>query len=426
MFKKIITKKVAHQAQRLIEKRHPKIIAVTGSVGKTSTRDAIQTVLSKQFRVMASKGNYNTELAVPLTILGLQLPKKVRNPFAWIAIYLKAKQIVMQPYNYDVVVVELGSDHPGDIAAYASYIHPDINVVTAVSEEHMEFFKTIDAVAEEEFTITAVSGAVLINRDDIDKKFDRFNSSKKLLTYGLTRGSDYRFAIKDFTLHYGFDGTFSGEGIMNVKAQVRVVGTHNIKPAVAAVGVAQLLGVPIDAIMDGVADIEPLPGRMNLLRGAEGSIIIDDSYNSSPLAVKAALQTLYDFQTDTDSRIALLGSMNELGDTSEAAHKAVGTLCDPSELDWVVTVGEDANKYLAPAAQAHGCRVKTFTTPYEAGAFVRSELKPGTVVLAKGSQNHVYIEEAVKLLLADSNDEKQLVRQSTTWLERKQKLFRDL
>jgi UDP-N-acetylmuramyl pentapeptide synthase len=122
-------------------------------------------------------------------------------------------------------------------------------------------------------------------------------------------------------------------------------------------------------------------------------------------------------------KIAVLGSMNELGDISQAEHQALGMLCDPTQLAWVVTVGDEAEKYLAPAAKTRGCQVMSFKTAQEAGAFVHKVLEPGAIVLFKGSQGGIYLEEAVKVILHATEDEKQLVRQSAAWLEIKQKFF---
>ena len=122
-------------------------------------------------------------------------------------------------------------------------------------------------------------------------------------------------------------------------------------------------------------------------------------------------------------RIAILGSMNELGDTSAKEHEALGRLCDPSLLAWVVTVGDDAEKYLAPAAKGRGCQVKSFRSAIDAGAFVRSVLDEGATVLAKGSQGDIYLEESIKMLLHSTSDDHQLVRQSPAWIERKNNFF---
>jgi UDP-N-acetylmuramoyl-tripeptide--D-alanyl-D-alanine ligase len=181
------------------------------------------------------------------------------------------------------------------------------------------------------------------------------------------------------------------------------------------------MGLTSQQVAVGISKIVPTSGRMQILRGLESSIIIDDTYNSSPLAVQAALKTLY--AIESPQRIALLGSMNELGETSATSHRLVGELCTPEKLAWVVTIGDEANNYLAPAAQKKGCQVRTFSSPYDAGTFIHSVLKPGTVILAKGSQNGVFAEEAVKIFLHSTEDEDKLVRQSPAWLETKEKQF---
>ena len=126
---------------------------------------------------------------------------------------------------------------------------------------------------------------------------------------------------------------------------------------------------------------------------------------------------------DVKQRIAVLGSMNELGEVSASAHEQIGSLCKNEKLDWVVTIGTEAQKYLAPAAKKQGCQVKSFVSPYDAGGFVRSIAKPGAVVLFKGSQNGVFAEEAVKELLHATADESKLVRQTPYWLDVKSKQF---
>jgi len=161
---------------------------------------------------------------------------------------------------------------------------------------------------------------------------------------------------------------------------------------------------------------------MQILRGVENSIIIDDTYNASPVAVKAALDVLYG--TTAPQRIAILGSMNELGGYSRQAHEEVGEYCDPKKLDLVITIGKDAEKHLAPAAKKRGCTVESVMSPYEAGERARNALKSSAVVLAKGSQNGVFAEEALKSLLSDPNDEGRLVRQSKYWLGVKSKQFK--
>lgn len=160
---------------------------------------------------------------------------------------------------------------------------------------------------------------------------------------------------------------------------------------------------------------------MNIIQGLKKSILIDDTYNSSPLAAERALEALYEQQVP--QRILIFGDMNELGGSSAAEHEKIGKLCDPDILHWVVTIGEQSAKYFAPAARSRGCQLKSFSDPMSAGSFVHSILEEGAAVLVKGSQNGVYAEEAVKMLLHDSSDQKKLVRQSPEWLEKKNKQF---
>ena len=150
-------------------------------------------------------------------------------------------------------------------------------------------------------------------------------------------------------------------------------------------------------------------------------MIIDDTYNSSPVAASSAIQTFYSLQAP--QRIAIMGSMNELGESSQAEHEKIGKMFHPDLVDWVITVGEDAEKYLAPAAHSNGCQVKSFMNAVQAGAFAHSVLDKNALVLAKGSQNGGYVEESVKILLHNQDDAKQLVRQSPAWMATKEEFF---
>jgi UDP-N-acetylmuramoyl-tripeptide--D-alanyl-D-alanine ligase len=286
----------------------------------------------------------------------------------------------------------------------------------------MEFFGTMDAVAKEELAVTHFSARVLINRDDIDPIFTSLvPEGINLDTYGTSGIAEYRFVTQDFTPGKGFSGLFISPELGEQKVQLQVVGEHNARTTVVAGAVGIKLGLTPEQIVAGLQAIRPVTGRMNMLRGLKNSTIIDDTYNSSPIAAIAALQTLYLFPAK--QRIAILGSMNELGTYLQQAHQQVGEACDPGLLDWVVTIGSNAEQFLAPAAAAKGCQVRSFASPYEAGAFAHSVLQQGAVVLAKGSKNGVFAEEAVKELLHTPGDEANLVRQSPFWMAIKEKQF---
>jgi len=403
---------------------HPevKIIVVTGSVGKTSTKTAIATMLSQRYRVHMHEGNHNTELSVPLAILNVPFPENVRSFSQWRRAIKAARARTLMPTDVDVIIQELGADKPGDIAAFGRYLRPYAAVVTAVTPEHMEFFKTIDAVAFEELQAANFSQLALINRDDIDGKYAEYLTNANLDTYGTTAAAEYHFEEQDFQVDVGHTGMLIGPELpQGISVNVNVLGEHNMRPAIAAAAIGLKFGLNAQDIQTGLAMIRPVPGRMNLLRGLSSSMIIDDTYNSSPAAAVGAIQTFY--AIDTPQRIAIMGSMNELGESSATEHEAIGKLFHPDMVDWVITVGDEAGKYLAPAAHANGCQVKSFMNAVQAGAFAHSVLEQGALVLAKGSQNGGYVEESVKILLHDQTDADKLVRQSPAWMATKEAYF---
>lgn len=403
---------------------HPevKLIVVTGSVGKTSTKTAMATVLSRRYRVHMHEGNHNTPMSVPLAILNVPYPDNVRSFFQWRDAIKAAKARILAPTDVDIIIQELGADHPGDVAPFGAYIHPYMAVVTAVTPEHMEFFKTIDAVAHEELEAANFSQLALINRDDIDGRYAEYLTNANIDTYGTTAAAEYHFDQQDFSIEKGHTGTFVAPELPSgTDVTINVLGEHNVRPVIAAAAIGLKFGLNAADIKAGLEAIRPIAGRMNLLRGLNGSMIIDDTYNSSPAAAVSAVQTFYSL--DAPQRIAIMGSMNELGELSPAEHEKIGKLFHPDMVDWVITIGDDAEKYLASAAHAQGCQVKSFKNAVQAGAFAHSVLEKDALVLVKGSQGDVYSEEAVKILLLDQNDAAQLVRQSPAWMAHKEEFF---
>lgn len=418
--KDIITKIFVHQMHQIIKKHNPKIVAIVGSVGKTSTKIATATVLKQQYRVMYQDGNYNTPISLPFIFLGRSLPA-LKNPFGWMAAWLSGQKIVWGKYPYDVVVVELGTDKPGDILDFKKILHPDISVITAISPEHMQLFGTLDAVAKEELGVVQFSDAIVYNADDIAPEYIATYIGDNPTAYSYGYGdAQYKIASKQDGLGYIMDVVNTGG--FRVGAYVDLVAQHSLKAVAAAVVVAKLLDIETKKIEKGMASVQQPAGRMRLLRGIENSTILDDTYNASPLAVAAALHTLY--EKSASQKIVLLGNMNELGDTSQASHEEIARLCDATQLDLVVTLGPDANKYISPIAESLGCRVVTSNTPYEAAALITDNLKDGALVLCKGSQNGVFAEETVKMLLANPEDASNLVRQSKFWLAKKEAAFK--
>jgi UDP-N-acetylmuramoyl-tripeptide--D-alanyl-D-alanine ligase len=425
MFKRFVLKQLQNYVRRYFAK-HPevKLVAVVGSVGKTSTKRALADILSRRYRVRMHEGNHNSEFSVPLAVLGVDYPRSVHNPFAWLAVFRAARLRIKQPTDVDVVIQELGTDHPGDILKFGTYLVPDIALVTAVTPEHMEFFGTIDAVAQEELSISQFSRFVLINRDDIEERFATFENNPNFSTYGTTSAAEYHIEQQSFTVEAGYKGSvYAPEFPQIFEVQVRVFGEHSLRPIIGAIAAAAKLGLTPIEIANGVALVSPVPGRMNLLRGIDGTTIIDDTYNSSPAAATAALQTLYSLDSESVSqRIAVFGDMRELGAASQAEHEKLGALCDPNMLAWVVLVGPECEKYLAPVARQRGCQVHVAPNAIAAGEFVRSVTEEGAMILVKGSQNTIYLEECVKIL-CDMTEDAELVRQSEACMKIKNDYF---
>lgn len=419
MFKKFIQSKLEKSVKTYFRK-HPevKLVVVAGSVGKTSTKVSIATVLYEKYRVRLHEGNHNSELSAPLAILGVEYPDNIRSLRQWRSVFKAIRKRIKDPADVDVIVQEIGSDAPGQIPHFGTYLEPDIAVITAISPEHMEAFKTIDAVAAEELSAANFSKSALINRDDIDGKYAQLLTDGNINTYGSTNVAEYHFETEDYTYEDGFTGLFfAPEWEAPIPATIQLIGEHSSRAAIAAGAVGVKLGLSPAEVANGLAKIHAVSGRMNILRGVQDTIIIDDTYNSSPLAAASALRALY--QMNVPQKIAILGSMNELGADSAAEHEKLGKLCDPMQLTHVITMGEEAEKYLAPAARANGCHVVSVHNPIDAGAYANKYLEDGAAMLFKGSQGGIFLEEAVKVVLHSTDDEEKLVRQSAAWMERK-------
>lgn len=416
-FKQLIIGVLWWQVRRLRAAHNPTVVVVAGSVGKTGTKRALAKVLSKQIKVRWQEGNYNNPISIPLIFFGQKMPH-IFNPFGWIRVFLLAEAQIKGSYPYQVVVVEAGVDHPGDMAEMKNYLRADYGILTAISPEHMENFANIDAVAEEELQISELVDTLLYDRDCVDTRF------RKHIIDGLSYGSDKAdatYKIGDIDDDNTRKVAIKIKGGDTIAFKSNLIGKQGVPALAAAALMAHILELSKDEIKSGLESVTAFSGRMQLLEGMQGSTIIDDTYNASPEAVKAALDTLYEMKSP--QKIAILGQMNELGRHSKALHTEIGEHCDPKQLELVVTIGDDANKYLATAAEKKGCKIMRCPSPQHAADVVGITLKKGGIVLAKGSQNGVFAEEAVKELLANPEDSDKLVRQSKSWLRIKQKQF---
>lgn len=424
MFKKGIQIKLEKYVRKYFE-THPniKLVAVAGSVGKTSTKLATATLLSQKYRVRLHEGNHNTHLSAPLAILGINFPGNPRNIWQWHKVFSAARKRIKSPSSSEpeIIIQELGTDRPGDIERFGKYLVPNIAVITSVTPEHMEFFGNIDAVAQEELAVASFSGMAILNQDDINANFFKYVKNSNISTYSSIGGANYNFVAEGFSLIDGFSGKIQTPEYGEIPVRAKVFGEHSLRPITGAVAVAIKLGLSPQEIINGISSLKPVPGRMNFMRGVEDSILIDDTYNSSPAALEAAIKTLYSLSAP--SKIAIIGSMNELGESSAFEHQKIGEMLDGVSLSWVITVGEQANRFVAPAARLRGCQVYEAKNAIDAGIFAHRVMQRGVLVLIKGSQGEVYLEETVKMLLLNQEDEKWLVRQDKNWQKIKHEFF---
>lgn len=415
--KSIIVMILSRQVRRLYKKTPElKVVAVTGSVGKTSTKLAISKILGQGYKIQYQDGNYNDIVTIPLIFFGQKTPS-LFNPAAWLKLIISNELKLQKKYPFDIVVVELGTDGPEQLKKLNKFLQVEIGVLTAITPEHMEYFKTLDAVAKEELEIFSFSKLVIANTDMIEA---RYLKGLNYLSYALEQDADYQLKNLSFDDEGSSFDIFAGDEKI-FSGNHEAIAEPLLYAILAAIAVAKKIGLNKDQIDKGIKSIKSASGRMQILKGINNSTIIDDTYNASPEAVRAALKTLY--RIKAPQKIALLGNMNELGDFSESAHTEIGKFCDPAKLALVVTIGPDANNYLASAAKSNGCQVVEFDDPKKIAEYLRDKIQPGALILAKGSQNKVYAEEAVKALLANPDDAKNLVRQSEYWLKRKEKAF---
>lgn len=422
MFKKIRRKRMQRYVKRYF-KKYPeiKLVVVTGSIGKTQAKIAIASLLSQRYRVRLFHGNRGTNFSTPLAVLGIDYPGDITGIRAWHRVFKAIRTRLKQPRDVDVIVLELNATSIGSLMVYAEYLIPDIAVITAISESNIEAFQSLDRVAQEQLSIGVLSRELLINRDDIDGRFAVYLTNPHMNTYGLEGVAEYRFEEADYSLEHGYTGTLIAPGQdETVPMTINVHDAFTLRQAVAAGAIGMKLGLTPQEITNGAANIYALPGHMHVYEGVKQSSILDDTANTSPLGAKTALQALYQLQAP--QQIAVLGSMKKLGAYTQVAHQEVGVLCDPSQLGWVVTVGDEANQWLAPAARGRGCQVKQCKDALEAGAFVHSVIEKEAIVLFNGHEES-FLEEGVKVVLHNATDADTLVRQTREDLQRKAEFF---
>lgn len=418
--KKLIAYRLAKKVQKLLKNNEISVIAVTGSVGKTSSKVAIGKLLSAKHQVRFSEDSYNTDIGLPLSFFGIKAPSPLWDPLAWKRIFQKIDNI-SKHYPYDVVVLEMADDELKDMLEFQKFIKPKYSVLTGVVPVHMERMISMEKVVKDNWLIAKGAENIIYNAD-----FEELNKlaskTKKITSFGLRHGKIKFTNIKRNAKGY-LEATLNlGKSKIPIKTQM--IGKHNLSSLLAAASVADAMGMDPKIIASGIAKIPGVNGRMKLLKGINNSKIIDDSYNSSPDAVLSALEVVKEI--DSNKKYVVLGNMNELGTESKAAHYKIGKAAS-NVADMLVVIGKDAEVYTVEGAKDGGMNtddIKIFKTPYEIGHFLKRLVKKGDLVLVKGSQNGVFSEEVVRILLDPSLDAKDcVVRQSKAWKRKKRKAF---
>ncbi|NIM19600.1 MAG: UDP-N-acetylmuramoyl-tripeptide--D-alanyl-D-alanine ligase [Candidatus Latescibacteria bacterium] len=332
------------------------VVAITGSSGKTTTKEFTRSILKRKYRVHGSPDSFNSRIGVPLTILETG-------------------------EENEYLVLEVGANQKGEIDFLAALLKPDISVITNIGEAHIGFFGSPEGVASAKAELLdhmGTNGYVLLPGDDDFLPLLKSRSKCRYFTFGFSESCNYRITdVKGGTERTEF--CFNGEPMA-----VRMTGKHNLKNAAAALAVGDLCGVEIKLSREGLLESEPLFGR-GKVRRESGVTVIDDSYNANPSSMRASLDTLMEF--DAKRRIAVLGEMKELGDYTQSCHSDLGAYLATIALDRIFWIGESSGD-VTEAYQLKGGKasLSVFVDLKELVQTLKRELRPGDAVLVKGSR----------------------------------------
>jgi UDP-N-acetylmuramoyl-tripeptide--D-alanyl-D-alanine ligase len=341
-----------------------RVVAITGSAGKTTTKEMTAELLAAKFRVYRNQGNFNNHIGLPLSLLELR-------------------------HGADVAVVELGMNHAGEIRTLVGIAEPDVRVWINAGDAHIGHFGSRAAIADAKAEILdgASRATVLVaNADDalVMSRVGRFAGTT--LTFGQSAGADVRAAD---VVDHGFDGTTANLWIGGVRHALAVPlpGRANLMNALAAIAVAHVESVDVADMLPRLARLQAMPRRGDVTTLANGARLIDDSYNASPAALAQALETLA--ATPAKRRLAVIGEMRELGDLAGELHRDSGRAAVAAHVDELVVVGGAAADALAEAARTAGLadtRIHRFADSAAAADAVPSLVRDGDLILVKGSR----------------------------------------
>lgn len=416
-------------SKTVIKKYNPTVIGITGSVGKTSTKEAIFTVLKTRYFVRRSRGNLNNEFGVPLTIFGDFYEDYFESGgfLFWLGAIFRGLSILIKKVKYpEILILELAADKPGDIEYLVNLVKPKIGVMTAIGEipVHVEFFSGPEHIAEEKSKLISAlpnGGFAILNFDD-EIVFDMAEKSKaKVITFGVDSESDVSISNFDFILRdqkpIGINFKLTHNGSFVPVRLYNTLGKSQAYVAAAAAAVGIALNINLVEISQSLAEYQSPPGRLKLLKGIKNSLIIDDTYNASPSSTHIALDTIK--ALPAKRKIAVLGDMLELGQFSVEAHRQVGNLAG-ERVEYLFTVGRLA-KFIYDSAfnQLPKDNIISFNGVNEAKEFIKNFIQEGDLILVKGSQS-IRMEKIVEEIMAEPEKKRELlVRQNSRWLRKK-------
>ena len=427
IFKKIVAYILQAESQLVVWKYKPKIVAITGSIGKTSTKDTIYAVLSGISYVRKSEKSYNSEIGLPLTILGC--PNGWNNFFVWLLNIFKGLWLFVWPHKYpDWLVLEAGVGKPNDMRHTASWLKTDAVVITAIGETpaHIEFFDSHKHLVEEKSGLIKTlkkDGLLVLNNDDEIVSEMRAKTKNRVITFGFRKSSDIicsddSISYNDAGIPHGIIFRIEERGSSLPVAIEGAFGKNHVYASLGALALSSGLKFNMLKAIEALKNYNAPPGRMRLLRGMNNSLIIDDTYNSSPSACESVLKTLSEIKTQ-GRKIAILGDMLELGTDTEQAHQEVGEAVVEYGVDYLITVGEMSRDIVRGAiakGMARDCCFN-FKDSIEAGKFLQQRISEGDLILVKGSQG-VRMEKVVKELMAEPQKAAELlVRQDKEWIK---------
>ncbi len=337
-----------------------KVAAITGSSGKTTAKDFIASVMRRQFRVSATEGNLNNHLGLPLTILRTRMTERIG-------------------------VWELGINHPGEMRVLTELARPDFGVITNIGDSHLEYMKSREIIAREKGVLIETidhTGVVVLNADDEFTPSLRERTEAQVITCGIENG-DIRARNLQPQPDDGITFTVDAQGD-TIEARLPVPGRHMVLDALFAVALGRIAGLPLSEIADGLEEA-PVSGHRLQRREINGIHVLDDSYNANPDSVKAALDTMLDLPCE-GKRVAALGVMAELGEVTMLKHGEVGKHAMNGGIDLLISVGDPASSITIEAERAGMKSALHFSSHGEAAKYLLENLKPGDLLLVKGSR----------------------------------------